>query len=81
VSCTRIDIGPLATAWLCGRRTPTPSCSVPHCGRAATALCDFPLKTKTCSAKLCETHRKKVGPERDMCPAHAKVEQLALGVP
>jgi hypothetical protein len=53
---------------------------VPHCGRPATVLCDFPLKTKTCDAKLCETHRVKVAEDRDHCPAHARMGQLALAV-
>lgn len=81
MSCQRLDLGGGVFGWVCGVRAPRRApCSVPHCDRPTVALCDFPLKTKTCDAKLCETHRVNVGPDRDMCPAHAKVEQLALVV-
>jgi len=81
VSCQRLDLGGGVSAWICGVRAPRrAACSVPHCERPAAALCDFPLKTKTCDAKLCETHRVKVGDDRDHCPAHARAGQLALGV-
>jgi hypothetical protein len=81
VKCTRIDLGPGVTGWVCRGRQPRPAgCSVPHCGRPHTVLCDFPMKAKTCDAKLCDAHRTKVGPNLDHCPAHARMGQLTLGI-
>lgn len=65
-------------AWICGGRGRRPTCKVPNCGRPQAALCDFPIdrrgKRGTCDASMCEEHRTKVGPNRDHCPAHAKVK-------
>lgn len=49
------------------------------CGRPSTLLCDQPLtgpKTgKTCDRPLCERCATEVGPDRHLCPAHAKLGQ------
>lgn len=52
-------------------------CDIAGCSRAHTTLCDWKLKGakagQTCSARLCASHATNVGPERDLCPAHAAV--------
>jgi hypothetical protein len=73
-------------AVFCGPRGPRPRCSVPGCGRPVERECDFPVQRRgkpgTCDAKLCATHAKPAGPDRDLCPAHdARVRQLAALAP
>jgi len=41
------------------------------CGRPATKLCDFPLRGGRKGAPLCDAHAHAVGPNRDLCRAHA----------
>jgi len=50
-----------------------------RCGRISVALCDEPLRHSagTCSAPICERHRTKIGPDRDLCPRHVS-ERLPL---
>lgn len=78
MSCEVCDLGLGWTVVVCRRSTGT--CSVPGCSRAAAALCDYPVtrrgKAGTCSAKLCATHRMTVGQDRDLCPAHAKQQEI-----
>lgn len=75
MSCKAINLGG-GVAWVCGREVERLLCSVPLCGRGGAYLCDHPVTRKgtagTCDKRLCETHRKTVGPDRDLCPAHAK---------
>lgn len=75
MQCRTIAAGPGMTAIVCGSRTRRAPCSVPGCGRPHTKLCDAPVNRKakpgTCDAKLCDAHATKLGPERDICPAHA----------
>lgn len=82
MTCRPIELPGGITGWVCTRgqsSRPAP-CSVPHCGRYHTRLCDFPLAGrkagKTCDAKLCDVHAVSVGPERDYCPAHARQGEL-----
>lgn len=46
------------------------------CGQASTLLCDEPLrgskKGKTCDAPLCRGCAVEVGPDRHLCPPHAR---------
>jgi hypothetical protein len=59
---------------VCSRRERTKHCK---CGRAATLLCDHKLlgsKTgKTCDAPLCPRCATNIGPDRDLCPVHARM--------
>jgi hypothetical protein len=43
-----------------------------YCTRPHTRLCDYPTETGTCDAPLCGQHARRVGPDRDYCPAHAE---------
>lgn len=80
--CTPINLGGGVTGIICTRgRRPGP-CSVPGCGRPHEVLCDYQLvplefgkEPKTCDAKLCRRCAKHVGPDRDLCPPHAKLEE------
>jgi hypothetical protein len=49
------------------------------CGGTATVLCDYPLRGekagKTCDLPLCRKHATRVGPNRDYCPVHARINQ------
>lgn len=51
------------------------------CIGAVVALCDHrkPGSRRTCSARLCEQHRTRVGPDLDVCPNHRSAEALPLG--
>jgi hypothetical protein len=72
-----------ASAHLCAGRGQRLSCKVPNCGRAQAALCDYPVEKKgkrgTCDFSMCETHRTKVGPNRDHCPAHVALAKQGAG--
>lgn len=55
--------------------------AVPKCGSCRqythTKLCDYPLigemQGRTCDMRLCERCAVSVGPNKDYCPAHARV--------
>jgi hypothetical protein len=58
---------------LCGvRGPPRPArCSQSACPFPALFLCDYPIgKGRTCSARVCSTHRRPSG-AADHCPRHA----------
>jgi len=85
VGC-KVEPTPFGTAILCtrGRRRKLPPCA---CGRPQVKLCDFSLALArknvvdigtrdrhvklTCDAPLCDGCAVSVGPDRDLCPAHA----------
>lgn len=80
MGCKTIDLGGGALAIVCSRgHKPRALCeackSEPH-----AVLCDYPLSGpkagKTCDRKLCARCAVHAGPNRDLCPAHAK-----LGLP
>lgn len=56
-------------------------CGCPGCFERTSVLCDFELRGKktgkTCDARLCLKHAVPVGPDRHLCPAHAKVTGVA----
>lgn len=64
------------TGFMCGRAArkldPCRWCGKPH-----TKLCDYPLRGakagKTCDAPICDDCATSIGPDRDLCPAHAKL--------
>lgn len=44
------------------------------CGKPATKLCDWKVKTKrsgTCDRPLCKTCSQVPAPDKDLCPDHA----------
>jgi hypothetical protein len=44
------------------------------CGRPATLLCDWKVKTKksgTCDAPICAICTTSPAPDKDLCPTHA----------
>lgn len=50
------------------------------CGeRWASKLCDFPTGNGTCDAPLCDPCAVSVGPDRDFCPSHDRVQPPAVG--
>lgn len=56
-----------------GRRRKCSWCARPH-----TKLCDHPIPLTptraagTCDAPMCDDHAKRIGPDADLCPIHAK---------
>ena len=47
-------------------------CAIDGCGGMSGFLCDWPMGSgKTCSAPLCDEHRRNIGHELDLCPVHA----------
>ncbi len=78
MGCETFDLGDGAFAIVCSRgRKARKPCSV--CGRQPhSKLCDFKLTGakagKTCDLEMCSSCAKHVGPDRDLCPAHAKLE-------
>ena len=74
--CERREFGDGTTVIVCGRR-PAQPCSVPGCPRRHEKLCDYPVtrngQASTCDAKLCEKCAVPQGPDKDFCPAHARL--------
>lgn len=58
-----------------------------RCGRMSVALCDAVVgrdeagRPRTCDAPLCERHRHRIGPNRDLCPRHQRQQALPLEEP
>lgn len=78
--CEKLELGGGAVAIVCSRGRRLGRCVV--CRRAqAVRLCDYELRQrtrgKTCDAKLCEQCAERVGPDRDLCPAHARLVRAA----
>lgn len=62
-------------AIVCARGRRRKRCSVCR-QRPETKLCDHPTGPgKTCDAALCNVCAVNVGPDRDMCPQHAKPKE------
>jgi hypothetical protein len=73
MACTRFQVGN-AVAFACTRGPVRKHrCS---CGAVATKQCDAPLRGKkqgqTCDKYLCDGCAVAIGPEIDLCPAHAR---------
>ena len=72
--CNFIDLGNGVSIVACSRGSKR--C---RCGRPRSKLCDFPLKGsklgQTCDEPLCDRCAKRVGQNRDYCPAHARVDK------
>lgn len=75
MTCHRIDLGDGTFAIACTRGPRRKAAPCLYCGkREHTKLCDHEVSPgKTCDRKLCEACAVHVGPNRDLCPDHAKV--------
>lgn len=77
MGCTPLPGGGFA----CSRGGSSQRCS--SCGSwvKRAVLCDAPIASakagKTCDRVLCSSCAVRVGPNRDLCPAHARAEKLA----
>lgn len=64
------------TGFICSRGPRAKPCCI--CGKPSSRLCDFPLRGakagRTCDRPLCAGCAVHVGPDRDLCPAHAGME-------
>lgn len=72
--CHHIELPGGARAIICTRTKPK-KCF--YCGRPSEILCDYPVegnKSGTCDKPCCHLCSKRVGPDRDYCEAHAKLE-------
>lgn len=81
MACTPLVVDGQVLGIVCSRGQRTARCSVPGCGRASTALCDFRLRSgKTCDARLCSAHggSESGAPDVDHCPAHRKLAAAQL---
>lgn len=67
-------------AIVCTRSRRRKPCST-GCGRTHTRLCDHPAGRGTCDAPLCESCAVSTGPDRDVCPAHARGQAIQGGLP
>lgn len=73
--CSRLDLGGGEVAIICGPRPRRSRCSA--CGQLSeTLLCDWKLHGvkagKTCDAKVCRSCGREVGPDKHLCPPHAR---------
>jgi len=71
MTCERVTFPGGVTAIVCGVRRP--KCK--SCGRPAKLECDWKIPTRksgTCDAAICERCATSVGPDKDLCPTHAK---------
>lgn len=67
---------------VCSRGKRRRSCSTANCDRPGTKLCDYALKNgKTCDRPMCARCAKKVGPDRDLCPPHVRLEERQAALP
>lgn len=75
--CTPISLGNGVTGIVCTSRTRVKPCR--QCGARSARLCDYALMGrlagKTCDMPLCAKCAVKVGPDRDLCRAHAELER------
>lgn len=65
------------------RKNPPKPCCAPieldgkrvRCLAMSSLLCDWKVDGGTCDAPLCEEHALEVGPDRHLCPIHAKLQR------
>lgn len=74
MTCHRVDLPGIGVAIVCGPRRRERKC---RCGAPATKLCDWPKLSGngTCDRAVCDACAVNVGPDRDYCPAHAKMAE------
>lgn len=85
MQCRAVKVGEV-TAIVCGKFKEAAKCR--WCGRPSTKLCDYPLSSrgeladgKTCDAPMCDAHARNAGPNKDLCPEHAKSAAAASRAP
>jgi hypothetical protein len=64
----------------CVARTTPANPIVPsqRCLAPSSYLCDHQLENgKTCDAPICSEHAQQIGPDRHLCPRHAREPQRA----
>jgi hypothetical protein len=65
----------MGNAIVCTRSPRHRFCS---CGAPADLLCDYPLRGtkagKTCDRPICGECAVNIGPDKDLCPTHARME-------
>jgi hypothetical protein len=70
------------SGFVCSRGRRSKSCK---CGRPSTLLCDQPLtgkkEGKTCDAPICRGCATEIGPDRHLCPVHARAAEKASVAP
>lgn len=81
MSCRQIDLGPNASAFICGPKKRRVECA--YCkARDAVFLCDYELRGKkagkTCDGKLCASCATVVGENRHLCPPHRRERDAQL---
>jgi hypothetical protein len=73
--CDPIQLPGGGIAIVCSRGTRASKCAV--CGNTSDRLCDWKLTGakagKTCDKKLCGRCSTKTTPDKDLCPAHARM--------
>lgn len=78
MTCRTLVQGNGVTVIACTRGRERRLCSVCK-SRAMSKLCDFPLRGEragaTCDRDLCDRCAVHVGPNRDLCPVHARLEK------
>ena len=79
--CERMDFSDGTFAIVCGSRRTRKKCK--WCGAPATKLCDHVTSSpaqimhrKMCDAPMCDRHAKSIGPEKDLCPFHARAKVM-----
>lgn len=76
MACRSFNFGDCQVT-LCVPRSSAAPCSTPGCHNRHTKLCDYPVTRNgqpgTCDAKLCDRCAKRVGPNKDFCPAHERL--------
>jgi hypothetical protein len=71
MTCTPVDLGNGFRGIVCTRGQRKLPCA--FCGTPTHALCDFPLRGKACSTRICERCGTHVGEDRDLCPPHMRI--------
>jgi hypothetical protein len=74
--CARIKLTDGTVAIICGHTPASATSLCAFCRQPSTKLCDFPTRGRTgrrkpCDAPICNSCATSLGPNSDLCPAHA----------
>lgn len=82
MACRTVTLPNGGLVIICGPRGRIAGCQTPGCNKIHTTLCDYPLEGPkagtTCDRKMCDSCATSVGPDRDYCPAHARMMEPML---